>query len=313
MDSNASSIQLTAQLNSLLYSLNIPIKLESPVELTPSLLIVVLEALLESRIPLLLRDTHGKCSLRTYNVQKTKIFLGVLEHDILQTDVGLSSIDPRRLAEGSWDEVVFVGELLCWIGRRAGLKAVPNYVSVGSPSGSTATATTKRTNATHFSSFKESATESITSVGIEDQVIQTDSNSSSSESLSFLPTFTSPAPLPRCIHEVPSPALLFTTDLASEPDESVDVTLLTSQHTFGSNSVRYSGYIQPVDEDFELTSFESSRITSSSSGSQSRVDLDDLNDISIITAKHANEYVRTIELLKERARLLGELAVLKKR
>ncbi|KAF5321571.1 hypothetical protein D9619_000209 [Psilocybe cf. subviscida] len=45
-----------------------------------------------------------------------KIFLGVLETDILQRDVGLSTVDPRRLAEGADEEVFYVAEVLCSIG-----------------------------------------------------------------------------------------------------------------------------------------------------------------------------------------------------
>jgi hypothetical protein len=47
-----------------------------------------------------------------------KIFLGVLETDILRVDVGLSQLDPRRLACGEREDVVFIAELLCWVGRR---------------------------------------------------------------------------------------------------------------------------------------------------------------------------------------------------
>lgn len=36
-------------------------------------------------------------------------------------DVGLGEVDPERLADGGWDEVVFIGELLCWLSRRRGI------------------------------------------------------------------------------------------------------------------------------------------------------------------------------------------------
>ena len=35
-------------------------------------------------------------------------------------DIGLGEVDPERLADGGWDETVFVGELLCWLARRRG-------------------------------------------------------------------------------------------------------------------------------------------------------------------------------------------------
>ena len=46
-----------------------------------------------------------------------KVFLGVLEDDVFQADIGLSEIDPRRLVAGQWEEVVFVGGTLCWLGH----------------------------------------------------------------------------------------------------------------------------------------------------------------------------------------------------
>lgn len=49
-----------------------------------------------------------------------KIVLGVLEDDVLGVDVGLEDVDPRRLAEGEADEVRYVGEVLCWLGRKTG-------------------------------------------------------------------------------------------------------------------------------------------------------------------------------------------------
>ncbi|EKM79797.1 hypothetical protein AGABI1DRAFT_127480 [Agaricus bisporus var. burnettii JB137-S8] len=106
---------LTEQLNELLSSLNLPFALQSPAELTPSLLLAVLEAILDVRIPI---DVHDPA---TRHIQTIKVFLGVLETDIIRSDVGLSQIDPRLLAAGEWDEVVFVAEVLCWIGKELGL------------------------------------------------------------------------------------------------------------------------------------------------------------------------------------------------
>ena len=63
-----------------------------------------------------------------------KIFLGVLETDFLKTDVGLSDLDPRRLADGEWEEVLFIAELLCWVGRRAGLVSESNDKDTETPS-----------------------------------------------------------------------------------------------------------------------------------------------------------------------------------
>lgn len=109
---------LVEQLNDLLQILNInlSIPIESPMDLTPSLLIAILESLLGSRIPTSTEPKGGVEDMK--KVQDMKIFLGVLEHDILGMDVGLSDVDPRRLARGEWDDVVYVAEILCWIGTQ---------------------------------------------------------------------------------------------------------------------------------------------------------------------------------------------------
>lgn len=113
---------LVDQLNGLLQILNInlSIPIESPMDLTPSLLIAILESLLGTRLPF---DGSAVTSPQRKTkdmkkVQDMKIFLGVLEHDILGMDVGLSDVDPRRLAKGEWDDVVHVAEILCWIGAQ---------------------------------------------------------------------------------------------------------------------------------------------------------------------------------------------------
>ncbi|KAI0373698.1 hypothetical protein BV20DRAFT_988713 [Pilatotrama ljubarskyi] len=114
--------QLVESLNELLGNLGmeLPFPLETPFDLTPSLLLGILESILETRLPISVairasRDFASK-------VQAMKIFLGVFESDVLGgLDVGLSDVDPRRLAAGEEEEVVFVGELLCWLGRQRGL------------------------------------------------------------------------------------------------------------------------------------------------------------------------------------------------
>src|SRR5882672_2722486 len=101
---------LVFQLNALLTSLRIPIPLISQTDLTPRLLIAILESILGIRVPIFERDDDSQTS----KVQNIKIFLGILETDILKTDVGLSHLDPRRLVCGEREEVTFVAELLCW-------------------------------------------------------------------------------------------------------------------------------------------------------------------------------------------------------
>ncbi|KAF9035904.1 hypothetical protein BJ165DRAFT_1533381 [Panaeolus papilionaceus] len=121
-DDALTEAELVDQLNNLLFSLNVPLALVSPADLTPTLLMAILESLLGVKIPLLQEyDDGSPNAARILKVQQMKMFLGVLETDIVQSDVGLSAIDPRRLADGDWDEVCFVGQILCWIGRKEGL------------------------------------------------------------------------------------------------------------------------------------------------------------------------------------------------
>ncbi|KZV64762.1 hypothetical protein PENSPDRAFT_690473 [Peniophora sp. CONT] len=114
----ALSSPLVVSLNKLLSGLSLPFTMETPLDLTPSLLLAILESLLESRLPIpsRVRDSRDQAS----RVQALKIFLGVLENDVIKQDVGLSDIDPRRLAAGEWDETVFIGELLVWLGKQMG-------------------------------------------------------------------------------------------------------------------------------------------------------------------------------------------------
>ncbi|KAL0956882.1 hypothetical protein HGRIS_002990 [Hohenbuehelia grisea] len=133
---------LVQSLNQLLHALDLPFILESPQDLTPSLLCATLACIL--RKPLsdfatghgvshnvsfddtisILTEMSQSNSVGGTNiaprVQQMKVFIGVLEHDVFKTDVGLSDVDPRRLAQGAWDEVVFVGELLVCLGRKLG-------------------------------------------------------------------------------------------------------------------------------------------------------------------------------------------------
>ncbi|KAF8165901.1 hypothetical protein B0H34DRAFT_780569 [Crassisporium funariophilum] len=365
---------LVEQLNALLTSLNLSIPLISPTDLTPGLLIAVLESLLGTRIPLMETDCNYKGSRRTRasKIQDMKIFLGVLETDILKTDVGLSDLDPRRLADGEWDEVLFVAELLCWIGRKAGLiraqtdtgnapTAFDPTLLASSPvvepirrlspksqldldaeslfqTGSTLTGSTKQFQRL-FSPFSKQQDESVTSVDTcrieDDRADNTTMSDNILEALSFPSQFTESHPIPpQCIHEIPSPSLLFSMDFPTSkpskvghhpsprrrkspsPDRSRRfcechpslASTLPVEHDHRTNQahvpVRNSGYIEQVDEEFELASFESNR-SSSFSRSISRD-----KKAARLTSVHES-YTRTLELLNERARLLTQLAELK--
>ncbi|KAF8967456.1 hypothetical protein BDZ97DRAFT_1916740 [Flammula alnicola] len=365
---------LVDQLNDMLTSLNLPISLISPTDLTPSLLIAILESILGMRISLVDRSKDSKHS-KSSNLQNMKIFLGVLETDILKADVGLSDLDPRRLADGEQEEVFYVAELLCWIGRRMGMtrkdevqaeelvlprpqeilsqasgSSLPPVRPLSPKSqldldaeslfqgGSTVTGSTRRSQRT--SSFLKTSGESDTSLYTGDHQNQSEDegvySDDVSDVLSALPPFIkSNAAPPQCIHEIPSPSnsLLFSVDRGTpsrpqsdrsrrrpsspiertkalcECDTSIPSTLPVEHDHSGDHSrtsVRYSGFIQPVDEDFELASFESSRsvsfISNSSMGKTKP-------SVKIESVK--KQYMRTLELLNERTRLLTQLSELK--
>jgi hypothetical protein len=110
---------LTATLNALLKNLKLCFVLNSPLDLTPSMLLAILECTLETRLPLSKEVRESKNHFD--KVEAMKIFLGVLETDIIKMDVGLGDVDPRALARGEERETVFVGELLCWLGQKSGI------------------------------------------------------------------------------------------------------------------------------------------------------------------------------------------------
>jgi hypothetical protein len=342
---------LVKQLNALLASLHLPISLVSPTDLTPRLLIAILESLMGIRLPITYNH-ELKDSRRTHaeKVQAMKIFLGVLETDFLQTDVGLSDLDPRRLADGEWEEVLFIAELLCWVGRRAGLVSESNDKDPETPSlsqqqqkqrlspksqldldaeslfqsGSTVTGIERLSERTLSPFLKEKGGDSMTSVDtFEDQ----DERSMLDTTLdvhSLHHPFTDP---PRCIHEVPSPSLLFSVDPKIQRTQSPDhnwsfcdchpsiANTLPIEHdhpnTQSHKPIRTTGFIQPVDEGSELATFESSRSMSfSSRRGQEHPEQNASQKAARILAVH-EQYMRTVYLLNERTRLLTQLADLK--
>ena len=95
----------------------IPISLTSPLDLTPTLLLAILESTLESRLPL--PPNVREALTPQTKVEAVKIFLGVLANDVLGVD--LSQVDPRKLARGEWEECVYVGGLLVHVAKKEGL------------------------------------------------------------------------------------------------------------------------------------------------------------------------------------------------
>ena len=333
---------LMKQLNALLTSLHLPIPLTSPTDLTPRLLIAILESLMDMRLPINYsnepRHTHAE------KVEAMKIFLGVLETDFLQIDAGLSDIDPRRLADGEWEEVFFIAQLLCWIGRRADLVSSSDLTPPEpqkqrlSPksqldldaeslfqTGSTVSGIGQLSERTFSPFLKEKGGDSVTSV--EDQ----DEESTISDIHSFHYPFAKP---PRCIHELPSPSLLFSVHpkkqsngRTSSPDHNnqsfcnchpsiADTLPIEHDHpnTQSQQPVRTTGFIQLVDEEAELASFESSHSMSFRRGREEQHSDQSRNYLQSATSQKASsilavheQYTHTVHLLNERARLLTQL------
>ena len=335
------------QLNELLASLHLPIPLMSPTDLTPLLLIAILESLMGMRLPITLNN-ELKDSKHTHaeKVQAMKIFLGVLETDYLQMDVGISDLDPRRLADGEWEEVLYIAEILCWVGRRAGLVSAhhddmdvetssqppkqrlspesqldldPLYLTDSTVTG------IERLSERTFSPFlEEKGGDSMTSLNTFEDQDEVSLSDTISDVHSFHHPFSNP---PRCIHQVPSPSLLLSTnpqlppsDRTPSPDHScdrypsvADTLPIERDHpsTQSHRPIRTTGFIQPVDEEAELASFERSRSMSlSSRHGRDYSEQSASQKAARILAVH-EQYTRTVYLLNERARLLTQLAEFK--
>ena len=129
---------------------------------------------------------------------------------------------------------------------------------------------------------------------------------------------------PRCIRQVPLPSLLFSvnpplppSDRNPPPDHICDrhpsvANTLPIEHnhpnTKSHRPIRTTGFIQPVDEEAELASFERSRsISLTSRNGRDRSEQSASQKAARILAVH-EQYTRTVYLLNERARLLTQLA-----
>ncbi|KAG5644818.1 hypothetical protein DXG03_007640 [Asterophora parasitica] len=264
----ATHVSLVKQLNDLLKALCIPIPLQAPSELTPSLLIAILESLLSTRIS---QDTFSQ-NRESLNIQNTKIFLGVLETDVLKMDVGLSNLDPRKLARGELEEV----------GHISGDDpfAMDDEVPSIAPS--------------NFSTHPD--TDSNTSV------------ESFRPSTSSVKSTLRATPKPRCIHEVPSPSLILSPKLDSSFDTQSIVFDFPDTPSPRKRPVRHTGYISPVDEELELLSFEQSR---SMSSRKKMDDSHESESYSLLALRESRAhtlalYKERARLLEELARLENE-------
>lgn len=262
---------LTAQLNALLQAIHLPFVLYSPVDLTPSLLILILESILGVPIPIAYaidKDDENR------HIHTIKVFLGVLEIDVLQTDIGLSNLDPRLLAVGAWHEVVYVAEVLCWIGEELGLiQPVPSRASPSIPIAPTPSPSSTITFLPPFTEFSPPPTPTTTallfSTDMDDHTLQTNITSPlTTSSLRQLPSsHSSPHkpsnPMlkkhtkPRSAHLSSSHTAISTcvhSHLHSSPHLSVSVHDIPRDDSWFSRpspSIRRTGYISSVSSPLE--------------------------------------------------------------
>ncbi len=367
---NPKSKILVQILNELLNELYIPITLETPFDLTPSLLLAILESIIRERLPIP-KSTRDARDLPS-KVQMMKIFLGVLEGDVLGEDIGLSDIDPRRLATGEWDEVVFVGEVLCWLGKirhiipdiditRPAQKFIKGEGSLASLKQSNwysedsfdrelrrrarspsthSTVTTRNSMNTTLSMMRSApaagSDTTVLSVAPEESFSLSDldlfeNTSKIGQFRTSTPPPTSPPTrtrTPRCIHEVEDPsfvhdclaALDLTCNESQAPEDTVHLYRYepTPLPRSAAHSVRHTGWIEPVDDDEEVRSFEAMRQptrtlppTSDAVGTSSAKTPPIVRVPNRIYTKHNSPTQYTLALLNERAKLLEELANIK--
>ncbi|KAF8464812.1 hypothetical protein JB92DRAFT_3063844 [Gautieria morchelliformis] len=282
--------RLTKDLNYLLASLALPITVSTPYDLTPSLLLVILESILRDRLPISVTARESRTSAA--KVEAMKVFLGVLEDDVLQTDIGLSEIDPRRLAAGLWDEVVFVGETLCWLGRRQEQIGHEYDSQVDHPeacsSGGSPTITSVVTGFSRYGASETTAT--------------------TLNHASEPPAPDTPTPIPQCIHQFDISSFSFDSrsaehDLSSLVQYGASELEDTSHGYPSPPSVRYHGLIRPVEHDVEQIEFWHEHPRSRSAGKVVRPER--------TSTQHTSPMQYTISLLNERARILEAIAKLK--
>ncbi|KZP05002.1 hypothetical protein FIBSPDRAFT_461781 [Athelia psychrophila] len=340
--SNADSsvdVVLITSLNSLLAAVHLPITVESPLDLIPSLLLAILESILQQRLPITsaVRESRSPAD----KVQAMKVFLGVLETDVLEMDVGLSEVDPRNLAAGEWDEVVFAGELLCWLGKQRGLLPPETVETLRDVEDSSVIPRLRgRRAGAQSPSTRSTVTNSAhTDLSIHAASVQSDTTvTDASNSFSFAPDDTASFDStithgPRCIHELASVSMTLPNDASgmsfgdlTNQSESFCNCHETSISSAGKTSpVRYTGWIDRIDDTEELQTFEASRRMQnqpSLSQSRSRKNPHDNSFFnpsdpstsrtapSRVVTRHTSPSQHKLALLNERAKLLTELAAL---
>ena len=279
---NPSESALVSMLNTLLAQLQLTITLQNPHDLIPSILLAILESILKSRLPISadVRESRSPSD----KIQAMKVFLGVLENDVLQMDVGLSQVDPRKLAVGEWDEVVFVGELLCWLGKQRGLLPPETVEILRDVEDSSVV---PKLRSAHIRAQSPSTHSTVTNSANTDLSIRSANNNSDttivtgSYSSGGSPPVASPRQ-PRCIHELEEHSLISIDD-AFDLDQTASVTGVDESFCDCSTKksasplqhipIRYAGWIDQVNDSLEVEFFEASkraRERNRSSGSHPR-------------------------------------------
>ncbi|KAF9646298.1 hypothetical protein BDM02DRAFT_3100063 [Thelephora ganbajun] len=308
---------LTATLNALLKGLRLPFVLESPLDLTPWMLLAILECILETRLPLSKEVRESRSDLD--KVEAMKIFLGVLETDIIKMDVGLSNVDPRALARGEERETVFVGELLCWLGQKSGILPLGFKEGITRPTkeGMEAAEVRAATPSTR-SSLADSAHTTLSMINASHPETDT-----SVMTASFLDdrTITPPA-TPRVFTEQPSllsthpsPQVPHPTELPETRIDGGDDVSYCDCSLKQDIQIRRTGWIQTVDHEEEVRNFLASHSANAAHRMAYTPKVASYTGLGYssegpprLMTRHNSPSQHRLALLNEKARLLTELA-----
>lgn len=301
---------LVDDVNDLLKQLCLPLVIETPYDLTPSFLLAILESILRDRLPI-------PSEIRTSTAQKSKIemmkiLLGVLEDDILEKDIGLSEIDPKRLAAGELDELIFVGQVLCQLGYEKLTLPRPSDNEDRNKAEEEARAAIRPLSRANTSS------NTVDSSYEESETAPTSISNGSVTPTAHQPS-PSPPSTPKCTHQLEFPEFFFNGGIRDDSGENKkEVTQSLFSYSLESHSisgatqsgagVRHEGLLKRVSELEEIREFESrqGRFSKPSSPPSPPKPPKIYNSDKYL---YPTQY--TLALLRERAELLEELARLK--
>jgi hypothetical protein len=114
-------------LHQLLQTLHIPIHPPTLSSISPSLLLIILESLLQYRLDL--PHSIRLCATTEDEVSVIKCILGVLADDLLAMDLTL--VDPRRVVSGQDRELEVMIMAFAVVAKRKGLDLKPREAEVG--------------------------------------------------------------------------------------------------------------------------------------------------------------------------------------